>query len=76
MGYISLSVDAVSKACSYFFDRGLLLTRNLLNQEFLVVKLMSTLQKFDGYHHDMVSHHKMMNQEFLVVKLIVNTSKV
>ena len=29
-----------------------------MNQEFLVVKLMSTLQKFDGYHHDMVSHHK------------------
>jgi hypothetical protein len=38
-----------SRACgSYqnFFDRGLLLTRKLLNQGFLLVKLKSSLRKF------------------------------
>jgi hypothetical protein len=46
-----------SKACgSYhdFLDRGLLLTRKLLNQGFLVVKLKSSLQTFCGRYHDLV----------------------
>jgi hypothetical protein len=44
-----------SRACgSYqdFIDRGLLLTRKLLNQEFLLVKL-----KFYGRHHDLVDRY-------------------
>jgi hypothetical protein len=46
-----------SRACgSYqdFLDRGLLLTRKLLKQGFLLVKLKSSLQKFYGRHHDFV----------------------
>ena len=49
-----------SRACgSYqdFPDRGLLLTRKLLNQGFLLVKLMSSLRKFYGRHHDLVDHY-------------------
>jgi len=44
-----------SRACgSYqdFIDRGLLLTRKLLNQEFLLVKL-----KCYGRHHDLVDRY-------------------
>jgi hypothetical protein len=36
-------------------DRGLLLTMKLLSQWFLVVKLMSSLQKFYGRHHESVN---------------------
>jgi hypothetical protein len=46
-----------SRACgSYqdFLDRGLLLTRKLLNQGFLLVKLKSSHRKFYGRHHDLV----------------------
>jgi hypothetical protein len=49
-----------SRACgSYndFLDRGLLLTRKLLNQRFLLVKLKSSLRKFYGRHHDLVDHY-------------------
>jgi hypothetical protein len=49
-----------SRACgSYqdFFDRGLLLTRKLLNQGFLLVKLKSSLQKCYGRHHDLVDRY-------------------
>ena len=48
--YISLLIR-YSRACgSYqdFSDRGLLLTRKLLNQGFLLVKLKSSLRKFYG----------------------------
>ena len=46
-----------SRACdSYqdFRDRGLLLTRKLLNQGFLLVNLRSLLPMFYGHHHDLV----------------------
>jgi hypothetical protein len=46
-----------SRACGShhdFHDRGLLLTRKLLNQGFLLVKLKSLLRKFCGRHHDLV----------------------
>ena len=49
-----------SRACgSYqdFLDRGLLLTRKLLNQGFLLVKLKSSLRKCYGRHHDLVDHY-------------------
>ena len=49
------------KACgSYqdFLNRGLLLTRKLLNQEFLLVKLKSSLRKFYSRHHDLVDRYR------------------
>jgi len=49
-----------SRACgSYqdFPDRGLLLTRKLLNQGFILVKLKSSLRKFYGRHHDLVDRY-------------------
>jgi hypothetical protein len=49
-----------SRACgSYqdFLDRGLLLTRKLLSKGFLLVKLMSSLRKFYGRHHDLVDRY-------------------
>jgi hypothetical protein len=50
-----------SRACgSYqtFLDRELLLTRKLLNQGFLLVKLKSSLRKLYGHHHDLVDRYK------------------
>jgi hypothetical protein len=49
-----------SRACgSYqdFLDIWLLLTRKLLNQGLLLVKLKSSLRKFYGRHHDMLDHY-------------------
>jgi hypothetical protein len=49
-----------SRACgSYqdFLDRGLLLTRKLLSQGFLLVKLKSSLRKSYGRHHDLVDRY-------------------
>jgi hypothetical protein len=50
-----------SRACgSYhdFLDRVVLLTRKLLNQGFLVVKLKSSLREFYGRYHDLVNHYR------------------
>jgi hypothetical protein len=41
-------------SCQDVLDRGLLLTRKLLNQGFLLVKLKSSHRKFYGRHHDLV----------------------
>jgi hypothetical protein len=49
-----------SRACgSYqdFLDRGLLITRKLLNQGFLLVKLKSSLRKSYGRHHDLADRY-------------------
>ena len=49
-----------SRACgSYqdFLDRGLLQTRKLLSQGFLLVKLKSSLRKCYGRHHDLVDRY-------------------
>jgi hypothetical protein len=57
--YISQMIR-YSRACgSYqdFLDRGLLLTRKLLNQGFLLVKLKSSLGKCYGRHHDLVDRY-------------------
>jgi hypothetical protein len=59
--YISQMIR-YSRACgSYqdFLDRGLLLTRKLLNQRFLLVKLKSSLRKFydDLVVRDLVDRH-------------------
>jgi hypothetical protein len=65
-----------SRACgSYqdFLDRGLLLTRGLLNQGFLLVKLKSSLRKFYGRQHDLVDRFCVTN-DHRYVSLVVNTS--
>ena len=49
-----------SRPCGFnhdIFHRVLLLTRNLLNQRLLVVKLKSLLRKFYGRHHDLVNRY-------------------
>ena len=40
-----------------FLDRGLLLTRKLLNPEFQMVKLKSSLRNFYGRHHELVHRY-------------------
>jgi len=57
--YISQLIRYSRTCGSYqdFLDRGLLLTRKLLNQEFLLVKLKSSLRKFYGRHHDLVDRY-------------------
>jgi hypothetical protein len=40
-----------------FIDRGLMLTRKLLNNGLVVVKLKSSLRKFYGHHHDLVDRY-------------------
>jgi hypothetical protein len=44
-------------SCQDALDRGLLLTRKLLNQGFLLVKLKSSHRKFYGRHHDLVDRY-------------------
>ena len=49
-----------SRACiSYhdFLDRGLLLTRKLLNQKFQMVKLQSSVCKFYRRHHELIDRY-------------------
>jgi hypothetical protein len=58
--YISQLIQYATRACgSYhdFLDRGLLLTRTLLNQGFLLVKLKSSFRKLYGRHHDLVDRY-------------------
>ena len=58
--YISQMIR-YSRACGFyqdFFDRGLLLTRKLLNQGFLLVKLKSSLRKFYGRHYDLINRYE------------------
>jgi len=49
-----------SRTCGSYndsLDRGLLLTRKLLNQGFMLVKLKSSLRKLYGRHHDLVDRY-------------------
>jgi hypothetical protein len=56
LGYgIYLSIDQSLWFDHDFLDRGLPLTRKLLNSGFLVVKLQSSLRKFYGRHHKLVN---------------------
>jgi hypothetical protein len=57
--YISQLIRHSRFSGSYqdFLDRGLLLTRKLLNQGFLLVKLKSSLRKIYGRHHDFVDRY-------------------
>ena len=57
--YISQLIQ-YSRACVIFqdfLDRGLLLTRKLVKQGFLVVRLRPPFWKFYSCHHDLVEHH-------------------
>jgi hypothetical protein len=68
-----------SRACgSYqdFPDRGLLLTRKLLNQGFPLEKLKSSLRKFYGRHHDLVDRYGIsVTNDHGYVPLVINTSR-
>ena len=57
--YISELIQSPRACGSYkdFLDRGLLLTRKLLNQGFLLVKIKSSLRKFYRRHHDLVDRY-------------------
>ena len=57
--YISQLIRYSKDCGSYqdFLDRVLLLTRKLLNQVFLLVKLKSSLRTFYGRHHDLVDRY-------------------
>jgi hypothetical protein len=69
-----------SRACGsyqYFLVRGLLPTRKLLNQGFLLVKLKSSLRKFYGLHHDLVDRYGVCVSQMTtdIFHLVVNTSQ-
>ena len=65
-----------SRACGSYqdvLDRGLLLTRKLLNQGFLLVK--SSFRKIYGRHHDLVDRYGIcFTNDHEYVPLVVNTS--
>ena len=65
-----------SKVCGsyqYFLDRGMLLTRKLLNQGFILVTL-SSLRKFYGRHHEMVNRYGIcVTNDHGYVPLVVST---
>jgi hypothetical protein len=58
--YISQLIQYSRTCGSYqkFLDRGLLLTRKLLNQGFLLTKMRSSLWKFSGRHHDLDARYE------------------
>ena len=59
-----------------FLDRGLLLTRKLLHQAFLLVKLKSSLRQFYGRHHDLVDRYVIcVTNDHGYVPLVTNTSR-
>ena len=68
-----------SRACgSYydFLDRGMLLTRKLLNQGFLLVKFKTSLRKCYGPHHNLVDRYGIyVTNDHGYVPLVVNTSR-
>ena len=76
--YIS-QLNQYSRACGSnqdFLDRGLLLTRKLLNQRFLLMKLKSSLRKFYGRHHDFVGRCWIsVTNDHGPVPLVVNVSQ-
>jgi hypothetical protein len=73
--YISqlIRYSRLSGSDRYFFERGLVLTRKLLNQGLRLVKLKSSLWKFNGHHHDLVDRYGIsvsdMTMEYLSYSL-------
>ena len=68
-----------SRACiSYhdFLERGLLLTRKILNQVFQMVKLKSPLRKFYGRHHKLVDRYGITVSQMIIgsVPYVVTTT--
>jgi hypothetical protein len=58
-----------SRACgSYqdFFGRGLMLTRKILIQGYLLVTLKSSLRKFYGCQHDLVNHYRIYMSQMMM----------
>ena len=75
--YISQMIR-YSRGCgSYqdFLDRGLLLTRKIQNQGFLLVKLKSSLRKCYGRHHDLVDRSGISVSQMTTDMFHVNTSR-
>ena len=69
-----------SRACGSYrgsLDRGVLLTRKLLHQGFLLVKLKSSHRKYYGRHHDLVDCYGISVSQMTtdMFPLVVNTSK-
>ena len=57
--YISELIQ-YSRACGsyrYFLERGSLLTKKLLNEGLLLIKLSSSLRTFYGRHHDLINRY-------------------
>jgi hypothetical protein len=76
--YISQLIRYFRARGSYqdFLDRWLLLTRKLLNQGFLLVKLKSLLWNVYGHHHDLVDPYVIsVTNDYRYVPLVVNTSQ-
>ena len=75
--YISQLIRYSRSCGSYqdFLNRGLQLTRKLLNQGFLLVKLKSSLQKFYGRHHVWPLWNICVTNDHGYVPLVVNTSR-
>jgi hypothetical protein len=77
--YISRFIRYFRYCGSYqdFLDRGLPLTRKLLTQGFLLVKLKSSLRKFYGRHHDLVWSlwNICVTNDHEYVPLVVNISR-
>ena len=58
---IYLSVDTIFITCGSYqdlIDGGLLLTRKLLNQGFLLIKQKSSFRRFNDDHHDLVDRYE------------------
>jgi hypothetical protein len=76
--YISQMIR-YSRVCgSYqdFLDRGLVQTRKLMNQWFLLVKLKSSLRKFYDRHHDLVDRYGIsVTNDHGYVPLVVSISR-
>ena len=55
--YVSLSVRSARACSNYqdFMEQGKVLTTRLLNQGYQKAKLVATLKKFYGRHHDLVN---------------------
>ena len=68
-----------SRACGSYqdvLDRGLLLTKKLLNQGFLLVKLKSSLENVYGRHHDSVDRYGIsVSNDHGYVPLVANSSR-
>ena len=80
-GVYSSQLIRYSRACGSYqdlLDRGLLLTRKLLSQGFLLVNLKSSLRKFYGRHHEWLGWslwNICVTNDHGYVPLVVNKSR-